>query len=186
MQLLDNVSYCIRTKIFVIQQAWKLQPGTILTNPRFASHTHQDKGQQRHQKSELWYSGQLPCPSLPAIPVGFLSTSDQPRLAEVSQTLLKHTEMGTASRMILTLRARSPFPKTGTNCDTGRPPTLFRLTLLTVLLPSWFRDASDLLLVSRCIWTAPCIVVTLQQCQRENLSGNCSELQLFSKLGKKS
>lgn len=132
MQLLDNVSHCVRTKIFVIQQALKLQSGTILTKPGFASHTHQGKSQQSHRESELWIL--WPCPSLPAIPMVFLSTSDQPRLAarwltQGESLLLKLTEMGTASGMILILRARSHFPKTGTNCDTGRPPTLFRLTL---------------------------------------------------------
>lgn len=176
MQLLDNVSHCIRTKIFVIQQALKLQSGTILTNPRL-SHTHQAKSQLQI----LWPMAMSISPCHPnGIPEHLWPAKVTPRWITPGQSLLlKQTEMGTASGMILILRARSCFPKTGTNCDTGRPPTLFRLTFLTVLLPSWLRTASDLLLVSSCIWTAPCIVVTLQQCQRENLSGNCSELHFI-------
>lgn len=58
--------------------------------------------------------------------------------------LLKQAEMGMEYLMILILRVQSSFPKTGTNCETGKTPILFRLILLTVaaagrvLLPSWF------------------------------------------------
>lgn len=39
---------------------------------------------------------------------------------------------------MLTLRARSSFPRTGTSCETGNPPIRLRLILLTVLQPEEF------------------------------------------------
>lgn len=47
-------------------------------------------------------------------------------------------EMGREYSMILILRARSSFPRTGTNCETGKAPILLRLILLAVLQPEEF------------------------------------------------
>lgn len=75
MQFFDNVSHCLRTKTTSSETSVRHHPD----KPQVVSHS---SSQEPAKTLSYRYSGQWPCPSLPAIPMVFLSTSDQPRLLQ--------------------------------------------------------------------------------------------------------
>lgn len=83
--------------------------------------------------------------------------------------------------MILILRVQSSFPRTGTNCETGKTPILFRLVLLTVRQPEEFCYPAGLVaalhfsLVSKLRLNISPHCCDTTEVSKGNSSGNCRE-----------
>lgn len=94
--------------------------------------------------------------------------------------------------MILILRVQSSFPRTGTNCETGKTPILFRLVLLTVQQPEEFCYPAGLVaalhfsLVSKLRLNISSHCCDTTEVQRETHQVTAGSFIVFGILGKKS